>query len=49
VLTTALFERFSSQGSGDFADRVLSAMRKEFGGHEERAPAGSAAPDLEPR
>ena len=49
VLTTALFERFSSQGSGDFADRVLSAMRKEFGGHEERAPAGSAAPDQKPR
>jgi 6-phosphogluconate dehydrogenase len=47
VLTTALFERFSSQGSGDFADKVLSAMRKEFGGHEEKAPAGSAAPDLE--
>src|SRR2546425_3364414 len=49
VLTTALFERFSSQGSGDFADRVLSAMRKEFGGHEERAPAGSASPDQKPR
>ena len=30
----------------DFADKVLSAMRKEFGGHDERAPAGSAAPDL---
>jgi 6-phosphogluconate dehydrogenase len=48
VLTTALFERFSSQGTSDFADRVLSALRKEFGGHEERAPAGAAAPDLEP-
>jgi 6-phosphogluconate dehydrogenase len=46
VLTTALFERFSSQGTGDFADKVLSAMRMEFGGHEEKAPAGSAAPDL---
>jgi 6-phosphogluconate dehydrogenase len=46
VLTTALFERFSSQGSGDFADKVLSAMRKEFGGHQEKAPAGSAAPNL---
>jgi 6-phosphogluconate dehydrogenase len=48
VLTTALFERFSSQGTSDFADRVLSALRKEFGGHEERAPAGGAAPDLQP-
>jgi 6-phosphogluconate dehydrogenase len=36
VLTTALFERFSSQRNGDFADRVLSAMRKEFGGHAEK-------------
>jgi 6-phosphogluconate dehydrogenase len=36
VLTSALFERFSSRGEGDFADRVLSAMRQEFGGHEER-------------
>jgi 6-phosphogluconate dehydrogenase len=33
VLTSALFERFSSQGRQDFADRVLSAMRKQFGGH----------------
>jgi 6-phosphogluconate dehydrogenase len=39
VLTTALYERFSSRGEGDFADKVLSAMRKEFGGHVER-PAG---------
>jgi 6-phosphogluconate dehydrogenase len=39
VLTAALFERFSSRGEGDFADRVLSAMRKEFGGHgEKRGP-----------
>src|SRR5215217_1268191 len=36
VLTTALFERFSSRGEGDFADKVLSAMRKEFGGHAEK-------------
>ncbi len=33
VLASALFERFSSQGRQDFADRVLSAMRKQFGGH----------------
>ncbi|HXV06181.1 MAG TPA: decarboxylating 6-phosphogluconate dehydrogenase [Solirubrobacterales bacterium] len=36
VLTAALYERFSSRGLGDFGDRVLSAMRKQFGGHEER-------------
>jgi 6-phosphogluconate dehydrogenase len=39
VLTTALYSRFSSRGLDDFADKVLSAMRKQFGGHEER-PAG---------
>jgi 6-phosphogluconate dehydrogenase len=37
VLTAALFERFSSRGEGDFGDRILSAMRKEFGGHDEKA------------
>jgi len=37
VLTAALFERFSSRGEGDFADRILSAMRFEFGGHVEKA------------
>jgi 6-phosphogluconate dehydrogenase len=37
VLTTALYERFSSRGEADFPDRVLSAMRKEFGGHDERS------------
>ena len=36
VLTTALYERFSSRGNADFADKVLSAMRKEFGGHDEK-------------
>ncbi len=37
VLTNALYSRFSSRGLGDFADRVLSAMRKQFGGHEEKS------------
>src|SRR6476646_2393603 len=37
VLTTALYERFSSRGLDDFADKVLSAMRKQFGGHAEKA------------
>jgi len=36
VLSTALFERFSSRGASDFADKCLSAMRYEFGGHEEK-------------
>jgi 6-phosphogluconate dehydrogenase len=36
VLSAALYERFASRGEGDFADRVLSAMRKEFGGHAEK-------------
>jgi len=39
VLTAALFERFSSRGEADFAGKVLSAMRYEFGGHVEK-PAG---------
>jgi 6-phosphogluconate dehydrogenase len=39
VLTTALYERFRSRGEGDFADKLLSAMRKQFGGHGER-PGG---------
>ena len=37
VLSVALYERFSSRGHADFADRVLSAMRHEFGGHVEKA------------
>ena len=36
VLTAALYERFSSRGEADFADKILSAMRKEFGGHAEK-------------
>ena len=37
VLTTALYERFSSRGEADFADKLLSAMRYQFGGHVEKA------------
>ncbi|MEX2254613.1 MAG: decarboxylating 6-phosphogluconate dehydrogenase [Acidimicrobiia bacterium] len=37
VLATSLYERFSSRGEADFANRILSAMRKEFGGHDEKA------------
>jgi 6-phosphogluconate dehydrogenase len=39
VLTAALYERFSSRGEADFAGKVLSAMRYQFGGHHEK-PAG---------
>lgn len=36
ALTAALYERFSSRGEADYADRVLSAMRFGFGGHLEK-------------
>jgi 6-phosphogluconate dehydrogenase len=39
VLSTALYERFTSRGEATFADKLLSAMRSEFGGHAEK-PAG---------
>jgi 6-phosphogluconate dehydrogenase len=44
VLSAALYQRFTSRGEGDFASRLLSAMRYQFGGHLEhqgdREPAG---------
>jgi 6-phosphogluconate dehydrogenase len=36
VLTAALYERFSSRGEGDYANKLLSAMRFQFGGHLEK-------------
>jgi 6-phosphogluconate dehydrogenase len=36
VLSSALFERFSSRGEADFADKLLSALRGQFGGHFEK-------------
>ncbi len=36
VITSALYERFQSRGEGDFSNKVLSAMRSEFGGHAEK-------------
>jgi 6-phosphogluconate dehydrogenase len=39
VLSAALYERFSSRGEADFADKLMSAMRLQFGGHQEQAPA----------
>jgi len=40
VLSAALYQRFTSRGEDDFADKVLSAMRFQFGGHIERAAGG---------
>jgi 6-phosphogluconate dehydrogenase len=40
VLTAALYQRFSSRGDAEFANRVLSAMRFEFGGHVEKPTKG---------
>ena len=37
VLSTALYQRFSSRGESDYQDKLLSAMRFEFGGHHEKA------------
>jgi 6-phosphogluconate dehydrogenase len=42
VLSAALYERFSSRGEADFADKLLSAMRYEFGGHVEKPAAKRA-------
>jgi 6-phosphogluconate dehydrogenase len=39
VLSAALYERFASRGEDDFANKVLSALRFEFGGHEEKGAA----------
>ena len=41
VLTAALYERFSSRGEADFANKLLSAMRYEFGGHLEKSDGKS--------
>jgi 6-phosphogluconate dehydrogenase len=45
VITAALIERFESRGLGEFSDKVLSALRSEFGGHAEK-PAGSSGRSL---
>jgi len=42
VLSAALYARFSSRGQEDFADKILSALRYQFGGHEEKAAAKKA-------
>ena len=43
VLSAALYERFTSRGEAEFADKLLSAMRFQFGGHLEKAPGKQAA------
>jgi 6-phosphogluconate dehydrogenase len=43
VLTTALYERFSSRGEADFANKLLSAMRYQFGGHLEKSEGETKA------
>jgi 6-phosphogluconate dehydrogenase len=43
VLSTALYERFSSRGAADFQDKLLSAMRFQFGGHLEKPASRRAA------
>ena len=45
VITAALIERFESRGLGEFGDKVLSALRSEFGGHMEK-PTGSSGRSL---
>ena len=42
VLSAALYERFSSRGEDDFAEKVLSALRFQFGGHEEKSGSGDS-------
>jgi 6-phosphogluconate dehydrogenase len=44
VISAALYDRFSSRGEADFADKLLSAMRHEFGGHVEKSDAPQGGP-----
>jgi len=43
VLSAALYDRFASRGEGQYAGRLLSAMRSQFGGHAEKAAVGAQA------
>jgi 6-phosphogluconate dehydrogenase len=45
VLASALFQRFTSRGESEYANKILSAMRKEFGGHDERIVAAMSQPE----
>jgi 6-phosphogluconate dehydrogenase len=44
VITASLYERLSSRGGGEFAHRVLAALRNQFGGHAVKAAGASASP-----
>ena len=46
VLSAALYDRFTSRGNGEFSNRILSAMRHEFGGHLEK-PVGNSSKDAQ--
>ena len=48
TLTTALYSRFGSRGLDHFADQVLSAMRKGFGGHQEKRDVPDDAGTVKP-
>jgi 6-phosphogluconate dehydrogenase len=48
VLTTALYERFTSRGEADFQDKLLSAMRFQFGGHLEKSAGKSSYEGIKP-
>jgi hypothetical protein len=43
VITASLYARFRSRGNGDFSDRVLAALRNQFGGHAVKSAPGGAA------
>jgi hypothetical protein len=43
VITASLYSRFRSRGNGEFADKVLAALRNQFGGHAVHAAANKAA------
>ena len=43
VITASLYARFRSRGNGDFADRVLAALRNQFGGHAVKSAPGAGA------
>ena len=44
VISAALYDRFSSRGEADFADRLLSAMRYGFGGHAKKTTTSKGGP-----
>ena len=48
VPTSALYERFTSRGEADFQDKLLSAMRSEFGGHSRKPPASNRSKEKLP-